>query len=619
MPVTPPPSVTPISGELPDRGQTEVQFDTNQQNFVNYQANFGPEVNDTTDWINTVADQVEVWANETEADAGISSLAASAAAASAASALASPGTTATSTTSLTITTGTQTLTIQTGKTIVTGMFMTCAYDSTNYMYGSVVSYSGSTLVLNITDTMGSGTYAVWSVALSAPPATAARRSNFVAASTNILQYSTDFSNAAWSKTDVTLTGGFADNFGGLNAFEANETTTTGAGSITQTRGVVLTFGQTAVFSCYVKRGTATGFTLRHQLTGGTNTGKIIQCTWLTNTSISMIAGISGITNDGLVDYGYTVENNAWIRVFVVVQANGTPINASFHIRPTLVTVTLTGTTFFSHAQVTTGKYAPSLYTETTSAAASSGGVIKQNLCLYSETITNAAWGKTNCTAIDSQIKFANIALASITRTATGNHNVSQLITATPAGKTYTASVVICSGTYIGGVTLRLRDGTNTESSTLNITPTFLPTRYSITRTFSSGAAANVAFSIDPSDDVGVAGDIFYVGGAQVVEGFQQLDYTPTTSAAVNCSAFVMESLKDYTLDSTAAALVVAMPPPSVGAEVSFVDAGGNASTNNITIKPNGALIMGLNESFVINQSNRPFYFKYTRQRGWILR
>lgn len=69
MPVSPPPAVTPIAGELPNRGQTETQFDTNQQNFVNYQANFGPEVNDATAWMKDVADQTEVWANEAEVSA----------------------------------------------------------------------------------------------------------------------------------------------------------------------------------------------------------------------------------------------------------------------------------------------------------------------------------------------------------------------------------------------------------------------------------------------------------------------------------------------------------------------------------------------------------------------
>lgn len=73
MPVTPPPIVSPIVGELPDRGQTETQFDTNQQNFVNYQANFGPEINDLADWTQETADQTEDWANEAEASALASS------------------------------------------------------------------------------------------------------------------------------------------------------------------------------------------------------------------------------------------------------------------------------------------------------------------------------------------------------------------------------------------------------------------------------------------------------------------------------------------------------------------------------------------------------------------
>lgn len=69
MPVPNPPIVTPIVGELPDRGQTEVQFDTNQQNFVNYQANFGPEINELADWLADTANQTEIWANSSESNA----------------------------------------------------------------------------------------------------------------------------------------------------------------------------------------------------------------------------------------------------------------------------------------------------------------------------------------------------------------------------------------------------------------------------------------------------------------------------------------------------------------------------------------------------------------------
>lgn len=89
----------------------------------------------------------------------------------AAAALNAPGTVASSTTSNTIGTGTKNFTIQTGKTLIPGMFMMVARTSVpaNYMVGQIISYDSGTgaLSLNITDTNGSGTYTDWSLSLTA--------------------------------------------------------------------------------------------------------------------------------------------------------------------------------------------------------------------------------------------------------------------------------------------------------------------------------------------------------------------------------------------------------------------------------------------------------------------
>lgn len=74
----------------------------------------------------------------------------------------------TSTTSLNITTGAMTFTTQSGKLWVGGQLLQIASNasSSNYMHGSVTSYSGTTLVMNITDTGGSGTHADWNISIS---------------------------------------------------------------------------------------------------------------------------------------------------------------------------------------------------------------------------------------------------------------------------------------------------------------------------------------------------------------------------------------------------------------------------------------------------------------------
>ena len=81
-------------------------------------------------------------------------------------------TTSTSTTSLTIGTGAQSLTVDVSKSYVVGMTVKVAYTTTptNWMLGTVTSYNSGTgaLVVTVTDILGSGTQAVWTVTLSGP-------------------------------------------------------------------------------------------------------------------------------------------------------------------------------------------------------------------------------------------------------------------------------------------------------------------------------------------------------------------------------------------------------------------------------------------------------------------
>lgn len=78
---------------------------------------------------------------------------------------------ASSTTSLTIGTGSKSLTVETGKGYVVGQAVLIASTAgpTNYMTGQVTSYNSGTgaLVVNVTATGGSGTVAAWTVSVTA--------------------------------------------------------------------------------------------------------------------------------------------------------------------------------------------------------------------------------------------------------------------------------------------------------------------------------------------------------------------------------------------------------------------------------------------------------------------
>jgi len=75
---------------------------------------------------------------------------------------------ATSTTSLLIGIGSKVFTTQSGKLFPAGtwLLITSDADPTNYMHGSVTSYSGTTLTMNITNIGGTGTLADWTIKVS---------------------------------------------------------------------------------------------------------------------------------------------------------------------------------------------------------------------------------------------------------------------------------------------------------------------------------------------------------------------------------------------------------------------------------------------------------------------
>ncbi|MDP3876022.1 MAG: hypothetical protein Q8Q50_03485 [Methylobacter sp.] len=94
------------------------------------------------------------------------------AAASAFTAVNAPGTSATSTTSLTVGLGSQSLTIQTGKSWVIGQFVVIASTASpaNYMTGQITAYDSGTgaLAVLVDRSSGAGTLAAWTISLTAP-------------------------------------------------------------------------------------------------------------------------------------------------------------------------------------------------------------------------------------------------------------------------------------------------------------------------------------------------------------------------------------------------------------------------------------------------------------------
>ncbi len=76
------------------------------------------------------------------------------------------GYTATSTTSVVIGTGSKTFTTQAGLAYLANDRVRVANSATNYVEGVVTSYSGTTLIVNVDRTVGSGTFASWNIGIA---------------------------------------------------------------------------------------------------------------------------------------------------------------------------------------------------------------------------------------------------------------------------------------------------------------------------------------------------------------------------------------------------------------------------------------------------------------------
>ncbi len=117
------------------------------------------------DAVSTAADVVLTNADVVTTNADAASTAADVIAA----ASAAIGLMSTSTTSLAIGTGSKVFTTQAGKAYTAGLPMFISSDASptvNYMFGTVTSYSGTTLTINVTDIGGSGTLADWTITVA---------------------------------------------------------------------------------------------------------------------------------------------------------------------------------------------------------------------------------------------------------------------------------------------------------------------------------------------------------------------------------------------------------------------------------------------------------------------
>jgi len=136
----------------------------------------------------------------------------------------------TSSTNVTIATGAQTFTTQSGLLFQSGQFIliSSAANASNYMHGTVTSYSGTSLVVNVLDVGGSGAHADWNISISGPQGPQGAGTINAGTTGQISYYASSGSTVSGSSAiaitanGITLGSGFVDNV----------RTVTAAGSVT---------------------------------------------------------------------------------------------------------------------------------------------------------------------------------------------------------------------------------------------------------------------------------------------------------------------------------------------------------------------------------------------------
>lgn len=580
---------------------------------------------------------------------------AAAAANSAASALAAPNTSATSTTSVSAGIGTKVFTTQTGKPFANGqaVIVSSRADPRIFMLGSVTSYGGSTLTVNVLSLGLPGAAADWDIAFTgalpvqskpgrvlrsdgAIPSWGDARGQAVQVlrRTNLLLWSEDFSNAAWARagTGSVTTGGAGAPDGTATFNLLNDTDSTfdlsyWQQSISTTPAVAAYCG-----SIYLSPGTAatTRLVLYTFASAAVQTVEAVEVDWAT----------LAVTGGGFIEAvpGAPGVYRMW-REFRDV-GGGTSI--TFRVYASSGGAAQTGTVKVWGAMVNAGRV-PGLYAKTTTVAASAPSARTQRL-LYTENFFNAAWNGVGTIPVNEQFAIGpqgrqTACLLNDTDTAADQAYRNQTVSITSGLTWYASSVKV---KYYGAprtqVFMFLVGGTTvTDVVTLDWNAiTAVPT-------VTTGANGEVTALADGWYQVRLkiqdnntgntvatlrvypAGAAVAATGATLVDqpvldiGHRAPNYQQTTSGTVTAGHMQASTRSAYHVDTTLGALSIALPDSAQPDDwIEVADVGGAAATNNITLLRSGDLIAGLAEDLVINLNNAAIRLVKDITKGWVI-